>query len=812
MTKRKTHNAVGLVSAACLFAVAVGLTSTSADQQGTTQLATSGQERDSVTSVTLSGQPCGNDTLTQSAEPKTLISPSTVQCAVTGGGPTTENGLARSFEITQDIEVCGVQFGVETNDSVGAWPIEVRLLEGDISGPYGSLQLRGTSTVMIPADTTLEFFVATFNPPVAFSAGEDMVVELYLADRAPAEGGDGGRLFLGSNDGGQSAPSYIRAAPCGISNFVTYASIGFPDVHLAMKVFTGDDTIATVALESDTCETTGTLSVEVNLNGNGVDEVVGGQFFLVYDMTRLSFISASPASPPSPFTLEIHEFHVPGMLQYAVGVNHGQSGTTGDATMAVLTFDVLQEDCDVPALVIFGPGNNLLSDNFGEPVIAKYEDLDVVILDQTPPDLTAPADDAYSCTLPDGYGPCAGNCGGFVQGSNCWCDEDCHFFGDCCPNVCVACPLLSDCPQPSVLDNCDANPTLSFSDMVIPGPCPQAFTIERTWVATDECGHSSLGDVQIIEIFDNTSPTVSGVPANIVVYSDAGICGAVVTWTPPTATDNCTDAGDIIVSSTHSPGDTFPIGITPVSYSFTDECGNTSKVNFTVEVLPVSLMDVDVALQGVVAGPFTRCIEFELTDANGNVISTVSETLTFSGGQAAMTIEVPCGIAGACVMARDPLHTLRETGTLSIVGTSYLADGFAPLRGGDLNDDGVVDILDFGVYVFAVMNNPAPGADTDCNTVGPHADIVGDGVVFTADFTQIQINFLALDALCPVTLWAGRGGQTVTITPDQPQPRRSISVEELRQKGLSHLAVADLNGDGVIDEHDIALFLAGHRP
>jgi hypothetical protein len=283
----------------------------------------------------------------------------------------------------------------------------------------------------------------------------------------------------------------------------------------------------------------------------------------------------------------------------------------------------------------------------------------------------------------------------------------------------------------------------------------------------------------------------------------------------PVALDNCDSAPVITFERDDNPAldltDPFPAGITTITWTATDACGNFTTDTQTVEVIAENVMFVDVDLQGVVSGPFNRCIEFELTDANGNVITVVSEVLTFSGGFGTAMLTVPCSITGHgdCVMARDTLHTLRSTGDLSIVGTAYVADGFDPLRGGDLNDDGVIDILDFGVYVWQFGEDYGTG-DTNCATPYPHADITGNGLVETADFTFISNQFLQTDDLCVITLMAG--GHGVSIVPATPQPRTSITVRELYRMGLGDLAIADLNNDGIVDEQDIALFLAGVRP
>ena len=43
-------------------------------------------------------------------------------------------------------------------------------------------------------------------------------------------------------------------------------------------------------------------------------------------------------------------------------------------------------------------------------------------------------------------------------------------------------------------------------------------------------------------------------------------------------------------------------------------------------------------------------------------------------------------------------------------------------------------------------------------------------------------------------------------------PLTEISVDELRQMGLGDLAVADLNGDGLVNAEDMDAFMQGARP
>ena len=182
------------------------------------------------------------------------------------------------------------------------------------------------------------------------------------------------------------------------------------------------------------------------------------------------------------------------------------------------------------------------------------------------------------------------------------------------------------------------------------------------------------------------------------------------------------------------------------------------------------------------------------------------------------TILVPCD-EYTCLTARDELHTLRSTaGSFDIVGTQYVADitgdplsGGHWLVGGNLNDDKWIDILDFGVFTWQWNANYGSG-DTNCSTPYPHADINGDGHVYTEDFTFIQINYLQGHEAncCGMPGYPLMGGPFADSQSDGPITR--ISVRELRRRGLGHLAVGDLNGDGWLDETDIVLFMQGVSP
>ncbi|MFZ4575817.1 MAG: DVUA0089 family protein [Phycisphaerales bacterium] len=350
---------------------------------------------------------------------------------------------------------------------------------------------------------------------------------------------------------------------------------------------------------------------------------------------------------------------------------------------------------------------------------------------------------------------------------------------------------------------------------------------------------SRLTDVNgasIVPAFENACaitadslPPILTVPSNIVTNADAGLCTAVVAVGSATATDTCDTLPSIsVVRSDAQPlGAPFPTGTTSVTWTATDTCGNSTSLVQTVTVDPFNTLAVNVELQGFVSPvAFQRCISFELTPAVFGPNVVVDQTLTFTGGVSGLvSVNVPCG-AYTCITARDPLHTLRRTDIddFGITGPNYVADftshghpfshpAYDALLGGNLNGDTFIDILDFGVYI-GQLAAPSPGANSPCGTVGPHADVTGDGVVSTGDFTFIAINFIRFSELrCDGTLRPGAprdGRMRQAAMPDEPLT--AIGIDELAERGLWNLRFADLTGDGVIDSEDVGAYLGGALP
>ena len=100
-----------------------------------------------------------------------------------------------------------------------------------------------------------------------------------------------------------------------------------------------------------------------------------------------------------------------------------------------------------------------------------------------------------------------------------------------------------------------------------------------TYTALDIHGNDTTC-VFTVTVVDDENPIISGCPSDIIINSEVGVCNAIVTWVEPTATDNC----NITFTSTHQPGDTFPVGVTTVIYTAVDSSGNSVTCEFDVTV------------------------------------------------------------------------------------------------------------------------------------------------------------------------------------------------------------------------------------
>lgn len=321
-------------------------------------------------------------------------------------------------------------------------------------------------------------------------------------------------------------------------------------------------------------------------------------------------------------------------------------------------------------------------------------------------------------------------------------------------------------------------------------------------------------------VIDGGPPVILNCPNDITVGADPGGVTAEVTWPSLLAADPCEglqtlsctaeNSNGLPVQQLIANGGVFPPGVTTFECSTIDDCGIISTCGWAVEVTSTNLLSVEVQLSPtVVPGPLLRCITFELVPSCSEPAAVVETMMEFGlpldlpGHAKKVDLLVPAGDYH-CITARDAKHTLRATAPIVVAGAGYVASfegdpvfGGNWLTGGNLDDNGTIDVIDFGYYMVDFLSTVPSGSG--CEGTDIHADVNGDGLVDPIDGTFIISNYGTEDSdgCCP----GGPAGSGAAI--------HDISTHDLRRMGLSQLRAGDLNRDGRLNALDIQAFAAG---
>ena len=131
---------------------------------------------------------------------------------------------------------------------------------------------------------------------------------------------------------------------------------------------------------------------------------------------------------------------------------------------------------------------------------------------------------------------------------------------------------------PTASDNCGID---SLLVNILPGTVFQPGQTTIQYVAKDAFGNSATCTFAI-SVRDDFAPTLTNCPGIIVIELPQTKCDTVITWTPPTALDNC---GLDSLNSTRAPGSRFTPGQTVITYTAKDKFGNTATCSFTATVI-----------------------------------------------------------------------------------------------------------------------------------------------------------------------------------------------------------------------------------
>ena len=136
------------------------------------------------------------------------------------------------FDINGEFDISTVRVGIESAFSPsGTQPLEVRLhtLADRADLLLANLTPLESTEVMVEDQSTTLLDVPI---EVTVPAGARLVVEIHTPDGVP----DGNALFVGANNLGENAPSYILASKCNIPDPAPWDTIGASDHHMVLSV------------------------------------------------------------------------------------------------------------------------------------------------------------------------------------------------------------------------------------------------------------------------------------------------------------------------------------------------------------------------------------------------------------------------------------------------------------------------------------------------------------------------------------------------------------------------------------------------
>jgi hypothetical protein len=194
-------------------------------------------------------------------------------------------------------------------------------------------------------------------------------------------------------------------------------------------------------------------------------------------------------------------------------------------------------------------------------------------------------------------------------------------------------------------------------------------------VVVSNISGSTATSTAVVTVID-PKPIIAGCPADITVETplNATACSMEVSWTAPTASDNCAVSSFV---SNFAPGATFPVGTTTVVYTATDDDGQITTCSFTVTVLektPPTPVFNTMTVQLDSTGSYTLSvgdiaqISAGSTDNCGTVVASVSPSaLTFCDVGSKAVVLTVTDASGNAAQANGTLTVLAPTAAPTVV-------------------------------------------------------------------------------------------------------------------------------------------------
>ncbi len=201
-------------------------------------------------------------------------------------------------------------------------------------------------------------------------------------------------------------------------------------------------------------------------------------------------------------------------------------------------------------------------------------------------------------------------------------------------NLTAECDAVPAAVTLTASDNCSETASVSFNEEISDkdSDADNNYIITRTWTASD-CAGNETTFVQTVTVEDTTAPVITSCPEPKEVSADPGVCSASnVELGMPTATDNCNSE----VSVTNDAPEEFPLGETTVTWTVTDNAGNTATCIQLVTVIDDQAPEVE-SMQNITVdsdpGICGAVVEFGMVGATDNCeLESVEVTEGFTSG------------------------------------------------------------------------------------------------------------------------------------------------------------------------------------
>ena len=268
-----------------------------------------------------------------------------------------------------------------------------------------------------------------------------------------------------------------------------------------------------------------------------------------------------------------------------------------------------------------------------------------------------------------------------------------------------------------------------------------------TLTVTDNQGATGTATLTVNAAPDSQPPVIGACPANITQAAAANQCSAVVTYTAPTATDNC----GATVACVPASGSTFAKGTTTVTCTATDVAGNTAACSFTVminDTQPPSITCPANVVKPTDPNVCSAAVTYSAPAVSDNCPGVGSPVCSPASGStfAKGTTTVSCNVSDANGNSASCSFTVtvNDTQAPAVATHPNISQG---------NDLG---------QCSAVVNFSAPAATDNCPGVGTVACSPASGATFPKGVTTVT---------CSATDASGNNGSsTFTVTVNDTQP------------------------------------------